>query len=77
MKDGFSILLHSICRFLVVVARYEKEQKDKGHKLNSNLKRAIKEFNEYVPRAQSSFLLFLSMVIYAVGAYLPKRSLPF
>ncbi|KAJ2912679.1 hypothetical protein MD484_g7744, partial [Candolleomyces efflorescens] len=45
VQDGFGALLHSICRFLVIVVRYDREQEAKGQKLNANLRRSIKEFN--------------------------------
>ena len=48
VQDGFRVLLHSICRFLVIVVRYDQEQEAKGQKLNKHLKRAMAEFDEYV-----------------------------
>ncbi|KAJ2926325.1 hypothetical protein H1R20_g10778, partial [Candolleomyces eurysporus] len=45
VQDGFKALIRSICRFLVIVARYESEQ---GGNLNAHLTRAIEEFEEYV-----------------------------
>jgi hypothetical protein len=48
VQDGLKGLLHSICKFLVIVVRYDREQEAKGQKSNANLRRSIKEFNEYV-----------------------------